>query len=988
MKTINIFGGSWRKLKHQLSALGKADGSLCIYISICFFATLWQSSDSLAAHEQELRKIHSFNIPAQRADRALTEFGRQSDSTIVFSFKATKPFKANTLRGRHSLKQGIERLLRGSGLIARIGESGQLSIEIQSQSESAVNMTNKKTLLAAAVASAISTGSMPTIAQDNNAEIEEVTVLGSRQAGRSAGDMPVPVDTLSSDALSNSGQTEVGRMLQSLAPSFNFPSSSISDGTDALRPATLRGLGPDQTLVLVNGKRRHQASLIHINTSVGRGTAGVDMNAIPASSIKRIEVLRDGAAAQYGSDAIAGVINIVLKDDDEAGHIGISNGEYSEGDGNTTNIDFSKGFTLGSDGYLNISGNFRDREHTNRAGLHGSCQFSGCADTDGNGILEAGDPREITAPRQTFRIGDADSEQTALTLNAGVEVGQGELYGFATYSSRDNQSAAFFRHNANNGGNAPLSDGDATIPSGFLPKINSEIEDISVNIGYRLELDSGATLDFSYTTGENSIDYTTSDSLNSSFANHLLNSTDMSDAEIRSSVPRTAKAYGLELGLDTFNVDFTQSYGDLALAAGAAIRKDSYKVIPGEEYAYNDYDTQNGASLYDSDRSGGIQGFPGIGPQSAVDEERDVNSLYIDGEYQVSDELLISAAMRYDDYDGFGNTVNYKLAGSFEASDTVRLRAAASTGFRAPSMQQLYFNNVSTQFVTDSNGNLVAAERGTFRNDSPVAKAIGIPSLKEEESVNLSFGIVADLTDHLNMTVDFYQVQIDDRIVISKGLGLGLNDELDAALNSAGASQAQFFLNGADTETKGVDIVASYEGIEIGNGNLDITFAANYTKTDVTGLFTPADSGLATLSTDQVFSSQDISIIEEWQPKDRISLSGFYSNDNWTANLSFNRFGEYTIEDGGRQTYGAEILTDLRIAYEFDNGFGINFGGNNIFDVTPDENQIGNSRTGAIEDGPGGNLIVDSKGVFTYSRRSAPFGFNGAYYYFGLSYDF
>ncbi|MCV6625247.1 MAG: TonB-dependent receptor, partial [Cellvibrionaceae bacterium] len=817
--------------------------------------------------------------------------------------------------------------------------------------------------------------------------IEEVTVLGTRQAGRSAGDLPVPVDTLSAEALANSGQTEVGRMLQALAPSFNFPSSSISDGTDALRPATLRGLGPDQTLVLVNGKRRHQASLIHINTSVGRGTAGVDMNAIPAASIQRIEVLRDGAAAQYGSDAIAGVINITLNNEDEAGHIGISNGEYSEGDGNTTNIDFSKGFALGDSGFINLSGNFRDREHTNRAGLHGSCQFSGCSDSDGNGILEAGDPREISAPRQTFRIGDADSEQIALTLNAAIEAGAGELYGFVTYSERENQSAAFFRHNANNGGNAPLADGDATIPAGFLPKINSDIEDLSVNIGYRMELDNGSTLDLSYTTGENTIDYTTSDSLNSSYANQLLNS-GISDAEIRSSVPRSARAYGLELGLDTFNVDYTQSFGDLALAAGAAIRKDRYKVIPGDEYAYRDYDTVDGSSLYDSDRSGGIQGFPGIGPQSAVDEERDVNSLYLDGEYQLSDQAMISAAVRYDDYDGFGNTINYKLAGSFAASDSVRLRAAASTGFRAPSMQQLYFNNVSTQFVTDGSGNLIAAERGTFRNDSPVAKAIGIPALKEEESLNLSLGVVADLSDQLNITIDLYKVEIDDRIVISRGLGTGLSAELDSALASAGASQAQFFLNGADTETKGVDIVAAYEGIDLAGGNLDITLAANYTETEVTGLFTPANSGLSSLSTEQVFSAQDISIIEEWQPKDRVSLSGFYSRDNWTVNLAFNRFGEYTIEDGGRQTYGAEILTDLRVAYQFDSGFGLNLGGNNIFDVTPDENRIGNSRSGAIEDGPGGNLIVDSTGVFTYSRRSAPFGFNGAYYYLGLSYDF
>lgn len=945
---------------------------------LCLAAT------SQASHYSDRRQ---FDISTQRADKALTAFAQQANKTIVFSFSTAKQHQANTLLGTHSIERGLALLLKGSGLIATVGPTGQLSIDIQSTLESDKKMINNKNLLTGAIAAVIATTSIGVTAQEE-AALEEVTVLGSRQAGRSAGDMPVPVDTLSAETLSNSGQTEVGRMLQSLAPSFNFPSSSISDGTDALRPATLRGLGPDQTLVLVNGKRRHQAGLIHINTSVGRGTAGVDMNAIPAASIKRIEVLRDGAAAQYGSDAIAGVINIVLKDDDEAGHIDISNGEFSEGDGNTKNINFSKGFSLGDNGYINISGNFRDRDSTNRAGLHGSCQFGGCVDTDGNGIVEAGDPREITANRNTFRIGDAESEQTALTLNAGIDAGAGELYGFVSYSSRENQSAAFFRHNANNGGNAPLQDGDATIPDGFLPKINTEIEDLSFNLGYRIELDSGATLDASYTKGQNEIDYRTSDSINSSFANQQRYTSGQSAADIRNNIPRSAFAYGLELGLETLNVDYTQSFGDLAFAAGAELRSDNYKVIAGEEYAYRDYDTVNGVSLYADDRSSGIQGFPGIGPQSAVDEERDVRSIYVDGEYQATDDLMISAAMRYDDYDGFGNTINYKLAGNFSVSDTVRLRAAASTGFRAPSMQQLYFNNVSTQFVVGSDGNLVAVERGTFRNDSALAKAIGIPSLKEEESVNLSFGIVADLTDQLNITVDFYRVEIDDRIVISKGLGLGLNDTLDAALNSAGAAQGQFFLNGADTETSGVDIVATYDDIEIAGGNLNITAAANFTETDVTSLFTPSNSGLSALTTDQVFSSQDISIIEEWQPQSRVSLSGFYTRDNWTANLSFNRFGEYTVEDGGRQTYGAKVITDLRIAYEFDNGLGLNIGGNNIFDVTPDLNEIGNSRTGSIEDSPGGNVIVDSAGVFQYSRRSAPFGFNGAYYYVGLSYDF
>jgi iron complex outermembrane receptor protein len=836
---------------------------------------------------------------------------------------------------------------------------------------------------------------MPTIAQSSSdeAKVEKIAVVGSRVAGRSVEDLPVPVDILSAEALANTGQTEVGRMLQAIAPSFNFSSSSISDGTDALRPATLRGLGPDQTLVLINGKRRHQASLIHINTSVGRGTAGTDMNAIPAASIKRIEVLRDGAAAQYGSDAIAGVINIVLKDASEGGTAEISYGEFSEGDGATTNVNFSKGFALGDDGYINATLNMRDRGFTNRAGLHGSCQFRGCTSL-ADGSLLAGDPRELNAPRQTFRIGDAESEQFGLTLNAGYALGDGELYGFLTYSSRDNQSAAFFRHNANGGGNAVLQDNDATIQAGFLPKINSQIDDLSYNIGYEIAFDNDTSLDLSYTYGENTIEYRTSDSINASFANELRYNRGLSAEEIRSTIPREAKAYGLELTLETINIDFTQSYDELELAFGAEIRTDEYRINPGEEYAFLDYDTVNGVNVFtglsggvgSENASGGIQGFPGIGPDSAVDESRDVLSFYIDAEYAVTDDFIASAALRYDDYDGFGDTTNFKLAANYHIVDAVNLRGAISSGFRAPSMQQLFFNNVGTQFVVNDEGILVAQEVGTFRNDSTLAQAIGIPALSEEKSTNWSVGAVFTLLDEVNITVDYYSIDIDDRIVVSNRLGSGLSDTLDAALVAAGAGAGQFFLNGADTETSGVDVVATWN-TEVANGSLDLTLAANFTQTDVVQLFTPAGSGLETLSTDQVFSAQDISIIEDWQPEDRISLNGLYLIDNFKINLAFNRYGEYTITDGDTQTYGAEVLTDLRVEYAMNEQLSFNIGANNLFDVTPDQNQIGNSRSGTIVDNAG-NTIVSSPGVFNFSRRSAPFGFNGAFYYAGIVYNF
>jgi iron complex outermembrane recepter protein len=365
----------------------------------------------------------------------------------------------------------------------------------------------------------------------------------------------------------------------------------------------------------------------------------------------------------------------------------------------------------------------------------------------------------------------------------------------------------------------------------------------------------------------------------------------------------------------------------------------------------------------------------------------------VDTDYQLTDSLLLSAAVRFDDYEDFGNTTNFKLGANWEVNYGMRLRAALSTGFRAPSMQQLYFNNIGTQFVSNPanpSGPQIAVQVGTFRNDSQLAKAIGIPQLKEEESTNYSAGIVLTPADRLTVTLDYYAIDIDDRIVISNRLSAA-NDPsgtLGNALATVGAGAGQFFLNGANTETRGFDLVASYSGIDFLGGNLDLTLAGNKTKTDVVDVFTSQAGSLAQLDADVVFSSQDISIIEEWQPDNRISLSGYYQLDGWRVNLAFNRYGEYTVEDGGRQTYGAKLLTDLNIEYAFASGLNLSVGGNNIFDEYPDKNIIGQSRGGKLEATPSGSLVVDSPGVFTYSRRSAPFGFNGAYWYAKIGYNF
>ncbi|MGB5324117.1 MAG: TonB-dependent receptor, partial [Pseudomonadales bacterium] len=620
------------------------------------------------------------------------------------------------------------------------------------------------------------------------------------------------------------------------------------------------------------------------------------------------------------------------------------------------------------------------------------CQYlADCIDTDSNGIVEAQDPREVTFDRLNFRIGDSYSEQIALSLNAGVEAGQGEAYGFLTYSMRENTSAGFYRRANQTANNPTLADGNAFVPDGFLPLINTEIDDLSFGVGYKMILDGDIGMDVSYTYGRNDFNFNISNSVNASFVNFQRFDAGLSDADIRATTARSADAGELSLGLHTINLNFTQPLNKINLAYGLELRRDEYEIEPGEEYSYRDFDTDDaGNSLYAADADAGIQVFPGFSPANKVDEERNVLSAYIDGEYDVNEAWLLSAALRFDDYDDFGSSTNFKLASSYELADWVKLRGAISTGFRAPSMQQQFFNNISTQFVTVGTST-VAQQRGTFRNDSAVARAIGIPELNEEKSNNYSGGLVLTPLEGWNITVDLYKIDIEDSIVLSGGLTSSLGDpNLTAALVAAGASSAQFFLNGADTETKGIDIVTSYTFL-LGDGELGVALAANKTETEVERIFT--SGGLATLTPQQVFTPQDISIIEEWQPEDRINLTFDYSLGGFSTVLSFNRYGEYTVCEGActgqnRQTFGAKVLTDLRFAYAMENGLSFNVGGNNIFDETPDKNKIGQSRAGVIEASPGGNIIVDSEGVFQFSRRSAPFGFNGAYVYAGVGYDF
>ena len=824
--------------------------------------------------------------------------------------------------------------------------------------------------------------------------IESVVVVGTRSIGRRALQAPVPIEVVEREQLSLTGQSETGRILQMLVPSFNFSSSSISDGTDALRPATLRGLGPDQTLVLVNGKRRHKSALLHINTSVGRGTAGTDFNAIPSSAIKRIEVLRDGAAAQYGSDAIAGVINIVLKDDVDTGDANLYWGQTYEGDGDTWIGNANYGMKVGESGFLSLTAEWRDRYRTNRAGHSGERQYDWIEEDPGrpaDHMLEIEnddgtvtekpvwfDSREYTFDRQNFRIGDADSTQKVGFYNFGLPiVGGMELYSFGGYSTRQNNSAGFYRRA--NQAERTVTD---IYPDGFLPEINTDIEDVSLAFGAAWTHETtDLNVDVSVNHGLNTFDFFISNSMNASYG---------------AASPTSADAGGFELSQTAFNLDVTYplEYQSslINLAGGVEFRREGYGIHAGEPASWIN------AGLGADGAASGIQVFPGFRPNQETDENRTNIAGYADFESYLSGEpgsgLLVGAAVRGEQYSDFGTTVTGKATARYDLTKQVAVRAAGSTGFRAPSLQQLYFNNISTQFKIDADdidgdGNteeLIPLEVGTFRNDSDAARALGIPELKEETAINVSGGVVLKPVEKLWLSVDGFLIQIDDRIVLSGSFSA----EKVPGLVEAGANSAQVFTNVAQTRTQGVDVAAGYLHTFENESLLNLKVALMWADTEVIG-DVEAPEILVGLE-DTLFPSQERSMIEEWQPNTRINVSADYIVGDLTIGAALRYFGEYTVQEGSgddpaRQTYGGKWVTDIQGNYQLNEGLSLTIGANNLLDQVPDENTIGQSRGGELKDGAG-HVIVDSPGVFTYSRRSAPFGFNGGLYYAKLSYSF
>ena len=816
--------------------------------------------------------------------------------------------------------------------------------------------------------------SLPVIAQaaETTATLEEVVVVGSRGAPRSVGDSPVPVDVISADELGKAGSNDLMMQLQGAVPSLNVHLQPISDAASMIRPANLRGLSSDSTLIMVNGKRRHRASVIAFQGGgVNDGSQGPDISVIPSIALKSVEVLRDGAAAQYGSDAVAGVINFVLNDSAEGGTIKVKKGEFSEGDGATTVVMGNFGMPLTDAGFMNVSFQMKENDATSRSVQR----------PDAQGLIDAGNT-SVAVPAQIWGAPIIDDDVTFF-FNSGLDLGNGsEAYMFGNYSERDIDGGFYFRNPDGRGGVFTKGDGtrliadvtgdmsgncptaldpsdyagrDAVIadpncyilnqaaPGGYTPRFIGNITDSSFTMGRSGEIAdgmmAGTAYDVSGSVGRNEATF----GLNNTF-NPSMGPDSPRDFETGSYI-QLAK---------TFNVDLSKEYGSTSVAYGYEWRETTFSVISGEEASWKagPYAVQ-GFNV-------GSHGFAGFSPDSAGAFSRRNYAIYGDVSNQVSEDLLVQGALRYENYSSGLDTTNYKLAFNYQLTDDVALRGSHSTGFRAPTQGQANVVNTQTTLV---DGQLTQAQT------LPGFK-LGADQLQPEESTSFAMGIVATLGD-VELTADWFNIEVDDRIALTSNAAPTAAQR--AAMTAAGIPNAEligevnYFTNDFNTETSGLDIVATYSTNLMG-GSTDLSAAYNYTDTEV------SDQG-------NVTSDSKVKRLEEGLPNHRATFTMDQQWENVSAFVRANYYGEYYAvhADWFGTNADSAMTVDVEVTYDINESFNVSVGAQNIFDQ---EAEKIDGSTGAVGEGVPGNVL----GAIYY--ETSPMGIEGAFWYLSAGYNF
>lgn len=847
-------------------------------------------------------------------------------------------------------------------------------------------MINKCRVNALTLATGIALASPALYAQtadqgDVAKDIEKISILGSRVSSRTSTESTAPVDIISSESLTKGGFTELGQSLQATAPSFNFTRTQVSDGSDLFRPATLRGLQPDQTLVLINGKRRHNQAIFGLNGTVGAGAAGTDMNAIPLTALKNVQVLRDGAAAQYGSDAIAGVINLSLKESTGVTSGYIQGGATGEGDGDVISAGLNRGFELGDNGgFINVSLEFRDFDGTNRAQR----------DISGSSTVEPG----TLSKDVRWAQGNAAAEFQTVFYNMMIPLGDAQLYSFGGYSNRTALGNGFYRRFNDPVGNVPQIYAD-----GFLPRIDNEAQDNSFALGLRGELNNDWSYDISGVFGENVYDFDSKNSINASYAAQYLSlNPAATDDEIAANAgPTSGYSGGFRFDQLTFNADISGSVDinledDLYISFGAEYREENYKIVAGELASYacgSSNSSSSFASVIDPDEFAGcgFQAYPGLRPDAANSDDRDSYALYLDLETQVNEDWLLGAAIRYEDFSDAGDKVIGKLSSRYSLGDDFSLRGAISTGFRAPSLQQSGY----TAFTTNLGEGGVLSPSFTATAGSDFPAALGVDGLKLETSDNVSLGFVLDITQDLTITLDAYHVAMKDRITLGSMLtveDVAFSPSAVSALQATGADQANYFSNSVDMTTKGVDLIVTYQ-TKINQGELNVTLAGNINDTEIDRVNTPTG-----IPTTVALDDLQRSFLTDGQPHERATLTFDYAQEQWRGVIRANYFGETDILYFGNDHIGlpgflsptdsfrptsiveSAVLIDVNFDYNLSSSLTLSVGINNIFDETPDE-------LGADE-----ALDFISDQSFKYPIRAVSYGFDGMTYYARLGFSF
>ena len=813
-------------------------------------------------------------------------------------------------------------------------------------------------------------------------EIEEVVITGVRGKPRTVQDSPVPVDVFSSEDLENVEFTDMNDIVRTLVPTYNLSREPISDGASFIRPATLRGLPTDKTLVLVNGKRRHRAALVRIG---GSGVQGPDLATIPAAAIGGLEILRDGAAALYGSDAIAGVMNFQLKTNDSGGSLFVTSGEYYEGDGSNTTIGGNIGFSLGDGGFLSISGEHYTADATYRGNQYCGSWF--CLDPDGaaydsfiaGGLPEriayATDPDFLAATASASLEGDVvqpwgnpNAERTSIFFNAGMPVSETvDFYAFGNYTESESDGSFFYRY-PYNGTIEELREPDGSIyfplekyPGGFTPRFFGEVEDMSLVAGLTSSAEGALGWDVSVRTGESSIDYTLANTINPSMGPES---------------PTSFKPGTLTNTETQFQVDLSYALSDtLTILGGASYLDEEYDIGEGEADSYRvgpysasdpwgfcsgDSATAAGQAVIDAGstldcsdsddpvyRAVGVgsNGFPGYSPAFSDVYSRDSFAVYAEVNADVGDSLFVQGAIRYEDYSDFGSETIFKLAGNYSINDSMSLRASYNTGFRAPTPGQQGTTNVSTRLP---NGFPVAV--GLFPASGIVAQTLGATDLKPETSSGFSVGVTGSVGS-ADFTIDYYTIDVDDYFNavstrdVSSDPTAGDAYSNFLALDAAGVAGANtiggvnWFTNAYDVGVSGVDAVVTLP-IDSDLGTTDITLTYGYNKFEFNS------------SPDGFLNAEAQHDIANFDPNTRFILQANHRIDNIGVNLRGSYWGEgsnraSSSDDSAIQTFGSIFMTDLSLSY-FGDGYTISAGGMNIFDEYPDKDSISDYCCGRI----------------------------------------